>query len=451
MLSTPQLAEEFKGRVIGPEDPDYDAARTVFPGGIDHRPTVIVRVADADDVARAIMLARETGQQLGVRSGGHSASGLGVPDGGICIDLSDMNALEIDVEGRTAWAEAGLTAGEYTVAAGEHGLATGFGDTASVGIGGITLGGGQGFLSRKYGLTIDDLLAAEVVTADGELLQVDSESHPDLFWAIRGGGGNFGVVTRFKYRLHEVGTIVGGMLFLPATPDVIAGFVAAAEAAPDELSAIANVMPAPPMPFVPAEYHGKPVVMALMAYAGSVEEGHKVLAPFRELATPIADMLRPISYPEIYPPEEEDFHPVAYIRTMFVDSIDRDRAETILKRIGESTAMMSVTQIRVLGGAIARVPNDATAYAHRDSRIMLNVAAMAAQPDDLPEIEPWVTGLAGELRQSDEGAYVGFLADEGEERIRAAYPGGTWDRLVEVKRRYDPENVFRGNQNIPPG
>jgi FAD/FMN-containing dehydrogenase len=362
-----------------------------------------------------------------------------------------MNALEIDVEGRTAWAEAGLTAGEYTVAAGEHGLATGFGDTASVGIGGITLGGGQGFLSRKYGLTIDDLLAAEVVTADGELLQVDSESHPDLFWAIRGGGGNFGVVTRFKYRLHEVGTIVGGMLFLPATPDVIAGFVAAAEAAPDELSAIANVMPAPPMPFVPAEYHGKPVVMALMAYAGSVEEGHKVLAPFRELATPIADMLRPISYPEIYPPEEEDFHPVAYIRTMFVDSIDRDRAETILKRIGESTAMMSVTQIRVLGGAIARVPNDATAYAHRDSRIMLNVAAMAAQPDDLPEIEPWVTGLAGELRQSDEGAYVGFLADEGEDRIRAAYPGGTWDRLVEVKRRYDPENVFRGNQNIPPG
>jgi FAD/FMN-containing dehydrogenase len=451
MLSTPQLAEEFKGRVIGPDDPDYDAARTVFPGGIDHRPTVIVRVADADDVARAIALARESGQPLGVRSGGHSASGLGVPDGGIGIDLSDMNALEIDVESRTAWAEAGLTAGEYTVAAGEHGLATGFGDTASVGIGGITLGGGQGFLSRKYGLTIDDLLAAEIVTADGELLQVDSETHPDLFWAIRGGGGNFGVATRFKYRLHDVGTIVGGMLFLPATPDVIAGFVEAAEAAPDELSAIANVMPAPPMPFVPAEYHGKPVVMALMAYAGRVEEGHKVLGPFRELATPIADMLRPISYPEIYPPEEEDFHPIAFVRTLFMDSLDRDTAETILKRIGESTAMMSVTQIRVLGGAIARVSNDATAYAHRDSRIMVNVAAMAAQEGDLPQIQPWVTGLAGELRQSDEGAYVGFLGDEGEERIRAAYPGATWDRLVEVKRRYDPENVFRGNQNIPPG
>jgi FAD/FMN-containing dehydrogenase len=452
MLSTPQLAEEFKGRVIGPDDPDYDAARTVFPGGFDNHPTVIVRVTDAGDVARTIALARETGQALGVRSGGHSAAGHGVPDGGICLDLSDMNALEIDVEGRTAWAEAGLTAGEYTVAAGEHGLATGFGDTASVGIGGITLGGGQGFLSRKYGLTIDDLLAAEVVTADGELLQVDSESHPDLFWAIRGGGGNFGVVTRFKFRLHEVGSIVGGMLFLPATPDVIAGFVAAAEAAPDELSAIASVMSAaPPMPFVPSEFHGKPVLMALMAYAGSVEEGHQVLAPFRDLATPLADMLRPISYPEIYPPEEEDFHPVAFIRTMFVDGIDRDRAATILKRLGESTAMMAVTQIRVLGGAIARVPNDATAYAHRDSRIMLNVAAMAAQPGDLPEIQPWVTGLAGELRQSDEGAYVGFLADEGEERIRAAYPGATWDRLVEVKRRYDPENLFRGNQNIPPG
>jgi FAD/FMN-containing dehydrogenase len=451
MLSTPQLAEEFKGRVIGPDDPDYDAARTVFPGNIDHRPALIVRVADAADVARAIVLARETGQPLGVRSGGHSAAGHGVPEGGIVIDLSDMKALEIDVEGRIAWAESGLTAGEYTVATGEHGLATGFGDTASVGIGGITLGGGQGFLSRKYGLTIDDLLAAEVVTADAEVLQVDSESHPDLFWAIRGGGGNFGVVTRFKYRLHEVGTIVGGMLFLPATPDVIAGFVAAAEAAPDELSAIANVMPAPPMPFVPAEYHGKPVVMALMAYAGSVDGADEVLAPFRALATPIADMLRPITYPEIYPPEEEDFHPVAFIRTMFVDSIDRDRAELILKRIGESTAMMSVTQIRVLGGAIARVPNDATAFAHRDSRIMLNVAAMVAAPGDVPGVEPWVNGLAGELLQSDAGAYVGFLADEGEQRVRAAYPGATWDRLVEVKRRYDPDNIFASNQNITPG
>ena len=271
-LSIPKLREDLTGRVIAPDDPEYDEARTVFVGGIDRRPAVIVRVANAADVSRVVSLARETGLELAVRSGGHSMP-ICVSDGGIVLDLSDMKAMDIDVEGRTAWAETGLTAGEYTTAAAAHGLATGFGDTGSVGIGGITLGGGVGFLVRKYGLTIDDLLAAEIVTADGELLQVDAETHPDLFWAIRGGGGNFGVATRFQFRLHEVGTIVGGMLILPATPEVIASFIAEAEAAPEELSTIANVMPAPPMPFVPEEQHGKLVIMALMAYAGDAEDG----------------------------------------------------------------------------------------------------------------------------------------------------------------------------------
>jgi FAD/FMN-containing dehydrogenase len=451
MLSAPQLADQFKGRVIGSDDPDYDEARSVFPGGIDRRPALIVRVADADDVARVIALARENGQELGIRCGGHSLPGYGVPDDGIVLDLSALKGLEIDVDGRTAWAESGLTAGEYTAAVGEHDLVTGFGDTASVGIGGITLGGGVGYLVRKHGLTIDDLLAAEIVTADGELLRVDADSHPELFWAIRGGGGNFGVVTRFKFRLHEIPSVVGGMLFLPATPDVVAGFVAAAEAAPEELSAIVNVMTAPPMPFLPAEYHGKPVVMALMAYSGDVDEGQRALAPFRELATPIVDMLRPMRYPDLYPPEEEVPTPIPIGRTLFAERIDRDIAETILTRLGESTAMMSVTQLRVLGGALARVPGDATAFAHRQSKIMVYVAAMVAEPGQVPAAEAWVTGLAGELRQGDAGAYSGFLGDEGEERTRAAYPGATWERLVEVKRRYDPDNIFRRNQNIPPG
>ena len=356
MLSTPQLADEFKGRVIGPDDSDYDEARQVFMGAIDRRPALIVRAADADDVARTIALARDSELELAVRSGGHSSAGHGVSEGGLVLDLAEMRALDIDVEGRTAWAEAGLTAGEYTAAAGEHGLATGFGDTGSVGIGGITLGGGIGFLVRKHGLTVDDLLAAEVVTADGELLHVDAESHPDLFWALRGGGGNFGVATRFQFRLHEVGTIVGGPLFLPATPDVIAGATAAAAAAPEELSTILNVMPGPPMPFLPEEYHGKPVVMGLMAYSGPVEEADAVFAPFRALADPIADLVRPIPYPEIYGPEEPDYRPIAFARTGFADGVDRQLAETILERIQASTAMMAVTQIRVLGGAMARVP-----------------------------------------------------------------------------------------------
>src|SRR5690606_30213860 len=275
----------------------------LFYGGIDRRPAVIVRAADARDVAQVVSFARETGAELAVRGGGHSMAGHSTSEGGIVLDLSPMKGLDIDVEQCTAWAEAGLTAGEYTTAVGAFGLATGFGDTGSVGIGGITLGGGIGLLVRKYVLTIDDLLAAEIVTADGQTRYVDHDNHPDLFWAIRGGGGNFGVVTRFKFRLHEVDNVVGGMLILPATPDTIAGFVAAADAAPDELSTIANVMVAPPMPFVPEVARGKLVIFALMVYAGPVEEGERVFAPFRALAEPIVDMLQPIRYKDMFQEE----------------------------------------------------------------------------------------------------------------------------------------------------
>jgi FAD/FMN-containing dehydrogenase len=449
-LSIPQLRSMFKGQVISSGHSDYDQARTVFYGGIDRRPAVIIRVRDVEEVARVISLARETGLPLAVRSGGHSVAGHCVTDGGIVLDLSDMRDLQIDFEGRTAWVEAGLTAGEYTTAAGAYGLATGFGDTGSVGIGGLTLGGGVGYLVRKYGLTIDDLLAAEIVTADGQLLHLDANTNPDLFWAIRGGGGNFGVVTRFQFRMHEVGSIFGGMLFLPAAPDVIASFMTLAEAAPEELSVIANVMPAPPMPFLPAEYYGKLIIMAMLVYAGDASEGEGVIAPFRALATPIADMVKPMQYPEIYPLEQDEYHPVAASRTMFVDHIDRSVAGMILDHLKSSTGMMAVAQLRVLGGAMARVPVDATAFAHRKSRIMVNVAALYQQPEEKPTHEAWVTDFAKALEQDDRGAYVNFLGEDGEARIRAAYPGRTWDRLREVKARYDPDNLFRLNQNIPP-
>jgi len=448
--SIPKLRAVLNGRVITPDDAAYDEARAVFYGGFDRRPALIVRVADAADVSHVIALARERGLELAIRSGGHSVAGHSTTDGGIVLDLSEMKGLEIDVGRRTAWAETGLTAGEFSAAADAHGLATGFGDTGSVGIGGITLGGGVGYLVRKHGLTIDDLLAAEVVTADGELLRVDAETHPDLFWAIRGGGGNFGVATRFQYRLHQVDTIVGGMLVLPATPEVIASFVAEADAAQEELSTIANVMTAPPMPFLPAEVHGRLIIMAMLVYAGEVEAGERAIAPFRALATPIVDMVKPMRYPEIYPPEEEDYHPVASARTMFVDAIDRPTAETIVDLLQASSAQMAVAQIRVLGGAMARVPADATAFAHRSSRIMVNVAALYERPDEAAEHEPWLTAFAAALRQGDGGAYVGFLGDEGEARIRDAYPASTWERLAAIKGRYDPTNLFRLNQNIPP-
>ncbi|HET6790267.1 MAG TPA: FAD-binding oxidoreductase, partial [Actinomycetota bacterium] len=366
------------------------------------------------------------------------------------LDLSEMQALEIDAESRTAWAESGVTAGMYSEAAAEHGLATGFGDAPSVGIGGITLGGGVGFLVRKYGLTIDALLAADVVTAAGEVLRVDEESHPDLFWAIRGGGGNFGVATRFNFRLFDVPSIVGGILILPATLETIVGWAAASESAPEELSTIATVMKAPPMPFLPESVHGKVVVLGMIVHVGGGEIGERMVAPFRELAEPLADMLKEMPYPGIYMEEEGDFHPIASDRTMFLDRVDEDVAATMLDRISSSDAMMAAAQFRVLGGAMARVPADATAFAHRSSKIMVNVAALFENVEDRPKYEGWVQDFADEIRQDDPGAYVNFLEDEGPERVRAAYPGATWDRLREIKRRYDPTNLFRLNQNIPP-
>jgi FAD binding domain/Berberine and berberine like len=452
-----QLLPSFGGRVIRPGDEAYDKARTVFYGDVDRRPAAIVRPADASHVAEVVGVARDGGLELAIRSGGHSIAGHSVIDGGIVLDLADLRELDLDSQGRTAWAQTGLTAGEYTTATAKHDLATGFGDTGTVAISGLTLGGGVGFLSRAQGLTVDNLLAAEIVTADGRILEVDGENHPDLFWAMRGGGGNFGVATRLRFRLHELEGVVGGMLMLPATADVVRAFVELAEAAPDKLSTIANVMSAPPMPFIPAEHHGKLVIMGLVCYAGPAEEGERVLEPFRSLAAPIADMVKPIPYPAMFEGEgpgvggaDEDFHPTAVSRTMFLDTVEQDAAELIVERLESSDATMRVAQLRVLGGAIARVPSEATAYAHRGSPIMANVAAFYDGPEDKAVRQQWVNAFAADLRQSDTGAYVNFLGDEGPDRIRAAYPGATWDRLARVKAQYDPANLFHHNQNIPP-
>jgi hypothetical protein len=240
------------------------------------------------------------------------------------------------------------------------------------------------------------------------------------------------------------------MLFLPATADIIASLIELGEAAPEELSAIVNVITAPPMPFLPEEYIGKPIIMAFLVYAGDVAAGQRVIASFRALATPIADMVRPMKYPEIYQPEQADYHPVAASRTMFVDYIDQKVADTILDYLKSSSASMAVAQLRVLGGALARVPADATAFAHRDSKIMVNVAALYEQPDQKGIHEAWVAEFASALQQGDTRAYVNFLGEDGAERIRAAYPNGTWERLAEIKARYDPTNLFLLNQNIEP-
>jgi FAD/FMN-containing dehydrogenase len=454
MTNNPALEDlraDIQGAVLAVSDDGYDEARRVFYPGYDYSPVAIVRAAGAEDVIHAVKFARQAGLDLAVRSGGHSLAGHSATQGGMVIDLSMMKALDIDLDQQTAWAQTGLTGGEYTRIAAEHGLATGFGDTGSVGLGGLTLGGGIGYLVRQYGLTIDNLLAAEIVTADGQLRRLDAENEPDLFWAIRGGGGNFGVVTRFQFQLYPVDHIVGGMLILPATPEVIYGFIQAAEAAPEELSTIANIMQAPPLPFLPEEAHGKMILMGMLAYNGDEAAGQRVLAPFRALAEPLADMVAPTRYMDLFPDEEQEFPTAADIaRTVYLDRFGLADAQTVVDYLESSNAPTRVAQLRVLGGAMARVASDATAYAHRDRKYM---AAVAALYDDLNETEQhaaWVASFVESLPTGRPGAYVNFLGNEGQDRVRAAYPGRHWERLREIKSRYDPGNLFRLNQNIPP-
>jgi FAD/FMN-containing dehydrogenase len=439
--------------VLTPDDDAYEAARHIEPGGVDWRPAAIVRPADAAGVARTVGFARDAGAELAVRAGGHSALGLGRGPGALTLDLRGLDSIELDTDGRTAWAGGGLTAGAYSQAVGAHGLVTPFGDTASVGIGGITLAGGVGLLARSRGLTIDSLVGAEVVTADGEIVVADADHEPDLFWGLRGGGGNFGVVTRFRYRLHELPTVVGGLLLLPATPESVAGVVAEAEAAPRELTVIATVMVAPPMPFVPAEWHGRLVTMANVCWSGDPDAADSALAPLRDVAAraggAILDMIRPGTYAGLLEPGPEGSI-VATAGGFFADDLDAAAAAHLLGELESSEAMMRAVQLRVLGGAVGDVPSDATAFAHRDVRLGGYVMAAGPSAEAVEGYKPWVAALADRLRQRD-GAYAGFVGDGNPELAPVVYPGATWDRLAAVKRAYDPQNLFRGNLNVPPG
>lgn len=448
------LGSMIRGSVIAPHHADYDAMRTVALAQFDRRPTAIVRVANAADIAAVLNFAQATDLPVAVRSGGHSTSGFSCADGALVIDVRDLNRIEIDAEARTAWAGAGMTSGEVTRAVEQHGLIVGFGDSATVGIAGLTLGGGIGYLVRKHGLTIDSLLAVEIVTAAGDIIIADAHNHADLFWALRGGGGNFGVVTRFKYRLHPLPSFTGGPLVLPPTPEVIAGFAALADAAPNELSAIAMIMPLPPIPAIPAEAHGRLAFVAMMAYAGAPEAAQKALAPFRALATPLADMIAEGPYSSLYmldPPPE--MRAMVAIRSRFTDRFGIEEARALSAAAVSCTAPMSMSQIRVLGGAHAEVPADATAFGHRRSRFMVSFLAMyGGGPDVVAAQEHWVSDALNSVVPVGDGTYVNFIgASDSRNAVAAAYPAATFERLRWVKHRYDPENLFRLNTNIVPG
>ncbi len=443
------LRDAVSGEVLVAGDPRFDAVRGLHNTHYSRTPAAIVRPADAIDVSRAVLTARELGLELAVKSGGHSVAGHSSTDGGILIDMRTLNAVDIDPIRWVGSAQGGTTAGEYTLAAHAHGMATPFGDTLSVGLGGLTLGGGIGWLARKHGMTIDNLLEADLVTADGRLVSVSEESDPDLFWAIRGGGGNFGIVTRFRYRLHPVEIVSGGALFLPLSREVLRGLVDASMAAPEALTQISFVMRMPPAPFVPAELVGTPSVVVMPVFSGPLDEAAAAMAPFRALATPLIDMVGPMPYPAQYQFTAEGEAPSAgVLRSSFLPDLNDAALDAIVERHSSSAPGMPMLQLRVLGGAMARVPADATAFAHRDTPVMATVITGTTE-DHYAEALAWTEAYHAELSVGSTGVYSNFLAEEAG-RLSQAYPGATYERLVQVKRRVDPQNVFRGNHNIDP-
>jgi FAD/FMN-containing dehydrogenase len=367
------------------------------------------------------------------------------------LDQGNLRSLDIDPAARTATAGPGLRAGEYSAAAVAHGLGTSFGDTGTVGLGGLVTGGGIGWLTRAYGMTIDSLVSADIVTADGELRTVDATHEPDLFWGIRGGGGNLGIATSFRLRLHPVDRFLGGAIALPARVDVVRSVLEVADAAPDGLTLIPALMRIPPLPFVPAERHGAPSLVVLVAWVGDLEAGQRALAPIRAIARAFGDMVAPMPYPAIYSLTEEAGKPISDAsRSAFLDDLDDEAIAGFIEGIETSTADMAFIQLRVLGGAMGRIAPDATAFAHRSARLMAVMAALSDDPDQVPVNDAWAIQMHDLVASRSTGVYANFLHREGADRIRHAYPGATYERLVALKRRWDPSNLFRYNQNIAP-
>lgn len=442
----------FLGRVLGPADPEFDRARRVANGVIDRHPALIARPLDAADVAGALAFGRAAGLRIAVRAGGHNAAGHGTGDGVLVVDLSAMKGIEIDPVARTVWVESGVVAGELTRAANEHGLAVPFGDTGSVGAAGITLGGGIGWLARKYGMTIDSLLAAELVTADGRRLVASEDESPDLFWALRGGGGNFGIVTRLRYRLHPIGDVLHGDIVLPATRDVLRRLVPTLLAAPDDLTAMPYVAAAPPDPSTPDELRATLLLHLQVLWAGSPEEGERALAPLRALAPAVEDTVTLKPYPEVYPDRapDPDAPPMGWaMRSAFIDAFDDAVIDIVEHRLAEPTTPWALVQLRVLGGAVGRVAGDATAYGWRDRTVLAWLITPFTDLANAAGHEDWTADFQADLLRHGSGAYVNFMGNE-PTAAATAYPATTWDRLRAIKRRYDPDNVFRSNTNIPP-
>ena len=442
--------------VLAPGDDGYEQARRTWNGLIDRRPTLIARPHNAAEVAAALLHARDRGLPLAVRCGGHSIPGHSTVDDGLVIDLSThMNAVSVDPQTRRVRVQGGALLGALDRATQEHGLVVPSGHVSHTGAGGLTLGGGTGWLMRRYGLTIDSLRGTQIVTADGELISASENEHADLFWALRGGGGNFGVVTEFEFDAHPLGTqLVAGMLVYPlAQAREVLGIVREwMESAPDELTSFPVLVTAPPQPPFPPELQGAPVLAVGVAYAGPIEDGQRALEPLKTLAPPALDLAGPMPYLALQTMLDASVpHGLHnYNRAEWLDELTDAAIDMLVGTFEHVSSPLSQVILARMGGAVARIPNDATAFPHRQARNLLWIVS-AWKPDQDPEPHlDWGRATADAMKRfATGGVYVNALGDEPTERVRSAY-GANWQRLSEIKRRYDPGNAFRLNANITP-
>jgi hypothetical protein len=451
--TTDALRKGLKGKLVLPGDAAYDAARSVYNAMIDKRPAAIVECKDADDVARAITFARDSGMAAAIRGGRHSGGGFGTCDGGVVIDLGGLRAVHVDPSARTVRVEGGATWGEVDKATHAHGLAVPCGVISTTGVGGLTLGGGHGYLTRKYGLTIDNLTGAEVVLADGRKVHANAEENADLFWALRGGGGNFGVVTAFHFRAHPVGTVIGGPMLWPlaAAPEVMKFYLEETANAPDDVYGFFATMTVPPGPPFPEPLHLTKACGIVWCFTGPAEQAEAVLGRFRRFKPPAADFVGPIPMPSLngmfdalYPSGLQ-----WYWKGDFFEKVDAAAIALHLKYSEQLPTMQSAMHLYPIDGAAARVGEADTAWGHRRAKFSEVIIGVDPEPLSADRIRSWARDYWMALHPHSSGAaYVNFMmADEGDERVRATY-GANYPRLAQVKQKYDPGNLLRVNQNI---
>ena len=447
--------DKFRGELVRRGDPTYDERRKIWNGAIDRYPALIARCTGVPDVIAAVRFARGTELPVAVRSGGHSFPGQSVCDDGIVIDLSLMKGIRVDPEARTVRAQAGVLLGELDQATQAFGLAVPAGIVTHTGLAGLTLGGGIGWLMRKYGLTVDQLIAVDMVTANGEILKASESENPELFWGVRGAGSNFGIVTEFTFRLNPVGpTVLAGPIFWPMddSPKVLRFYRDWITDVPDDLTTIVVHRHIPPLPAIPQEFHGKPVVVVMSCFAGPIEAGEKVMRPMREFGSPILDLCKPKPFVDHQSMLDPSF-PSGwwyYFRSADLAELSDGAIDIIASKALEMTSPLTAFPIFQLGGAISRVGEDETAFNGRGAGHTININATTATEAGFDQEREWSRSLWTALKPYHTSVYVNFLMDEGEERIRQAYGPKRYDRLKALKRKYDPDNFFRMNQNISP-